>query len=104
MEPGFTVAEIDTSRPHPARMYDACLGGKDNYPADRDAVRRLLASAPQTRDSARTNWAFLQQAARFLAGEAGIRQIIDIGTGIPAGNRVVYADYDRSCTCMPTRC
>lgn len=86
METGFAVSQIDTSRPHPVRMYDACLGGKDNYPADRDAIRRLLAGAPQTRDSARANWAFLQQAARFLAGEAGIRQIIDVGTGIPAGN------------------
>lgn len=85
METRFAVSQIDTSRPHPAR-YDAYPGGKDNYPADRDAVRRLLAGAPQTRDSARANWAFLQQAVSPLAGEAGIRQIIDIGTGIPAGN------------------
>ena len=107
MEPGFAASEIDTSTPHPARMYDALLGGKDNYAADREAVRRLLAAAPEARDSARANRSFLQRAVRFLVGEAGIRQIIDIGTGIPAaGNvhqvagqiapqtRVVYADND----------
>ena len=107
MEPGFAASDIDTSTPHPARMYDALLGGKDNYPADREAVRRLLKAAPEAADSARANRAFLQRAVRFLVGEAGIRQIIDIGTGIPtAGNvhevagqiapqtRVIYADND----------
>jgi hypothetical protein len=107
MEPGFAASEIDTSTPHPARMYDALLGGKDNYAADREAVRHVLKAAPEARDSARANRAFLQRAVRFLVGEAGIRQIIDIGTGIPsAGNvyqvagqiapqtRVVYADND----------
>jgi SAM-dependent methyltransferase len=107
MEPGFTAAQIDTSRPHPARMYDAFLGGKDNYPVDRDAVRQVLRAAPEVRDSARANRAFLQRAVRFLVTEAGIRQIIDIGTGIPAagnvhqvadeaapGTRVVYVDND----------
>jgi hypothetical protein len=107
MEPGFAVSEIDTSRPHPARMYDAYLGGKDNYPVDREAVRQVLRAAPEIRDVARANRAFLQRAVRFLAGEAGIRQIIDIGTGIPAagnvhevagqiapGTRVVYVDND----------
>src|SRR6202030_3031030 len=93
--------------PHPARMYDALLGGKDNYAADRQAVRQLLEAAPEVRDSARANRAFLQRAVRYLVGEAGIRQIIDIGTGIPAagnvhevagqvapGTRVVYMDND----------
>jgi hypothetical protein len=107
MEPGFAASEIDISTPHPARMYDALLGGKDNYAADREAVRHVLKVAPEARDSARANRAFLQRVVRFLAGEAGIRQIIDIGTGIPAaGNvhqvagqiapqtRVVYADND----------
>jgi hypothetical protein len=107
MQPGFAASEIDTSTPHPARMYDALLGGKDNYAADREAVRDVLRAAPEARDSARANRAFLQRAVRFLVGEAGIRQIIDIGTGIPtAGNvhqiagqiapetRVVYADND----------
>jgi S-adenosyl methyltransferase len=107
MEPGFAASEIDTATPHPARMYDALLGGRDNYLADQEAVRRVLKAAPEARDSARANRAFLQRAVRFLVGEAGIRQIIDIGTGIPtAGNvhqvagevapdtRVVYVDND----------
>jgi hypothetical protein len=107
MEPGFAASEIDTSKPHPARMYDAYLGGKDNYAADRDAVRQILRAWPEVRDMARANRAFMQRAVRFLAGQAGIRQFIDIGTGIPsAGNvhevarqvapgaRVVYVDND----------
>jgi S-adenosyl methyltransferase len=108
MQTGFALSEIDTTRPHPARMYDALLGGKDNYAADRQAVRQVLRAAPEVRDSARANRAFLQRAVRFLAAEAGIRQIIDIGTGIPAagnvheiaaqaapGTRVTYVDNDR---------
>jgi hypothetical protein len=107
METGFALSEIDTTRPHPARMYDAYLGGKDNYPADREAVRQVLRAFPEVRAMARANRAFMQRAVRFLAGEAGIRQFIDIGTGIPsAGNvhevaaqaapgaRVVYVDND----------
>jgi hypothetical protein len=106
MEPGFSPAEIDTSRPHPARMYDHYLGGKDNYPVDREAVAKVLRSAPEVRDIARANRSFLQRTVRFLA-EEGIRQFLDIGTGIPtAGNvhevagdvapgaRVVYVDND----------
>jgi hypothetical protein len=107
MEPGFAASEIDTTTPHPARMYDALLGGKDHYRADQEAVRRLLGVAPETRDSALENRAFLQRAVRFLVAEAGIRQILDIGTGIPTagnvhqvagevapGTRVVYVDND----------
>jgi hypothetical protein len=107
MEPGFAASEIDTSRPHPARMYDAYLGGKDNYPVDREAVRQVLRDFPEVRAIAVANRAFLQRAVRFLAGKAGIRQFIDIGTGIPAvgnvhevaglvapGARVVYVDND----------
>jgi hypothetical protein len=107
MEPGFAASEIDTSKPHPARMYDAYLGGKDNYAADREAVRQILRVFPEVRAMARANRAFMRRAVRFLAGEAGIRQFIDIGTGIPsAGNvhevaaqvapgaRVVYVDND----------
>ena len=98
---------FDTSVAHPARMYDYFLGGKDNFPADRAAADRLLAAAPQTRVGARENRAFLQRAIRYLAGEAGIRQFLDIGTGLPTqGNvheiaqatapdaRVVYVDND----------
>jgi S-adenosyl methyltransferase len=107
MQTGFALSEIDTTRPHPARMYDALLGGKDNYAADRQAVRQVLKAAPEVRDSARANRAFLQRAVRFLVAEAGIRQIIDVGTGIPAagnvhevagraaaGTRVAYVDND----------
>jgi hypothetical protein len=105
MEPGFAASEIDTSKPHPARMYDAYLDGTDNYPVDREAVRRVLRDFPEARAIARANRAFLQRAVRYLAGQAGIRQFLDIGTGIPsAGNvhevagqvapdsRVVYVD------------
>src|SRR5216684_8153210 len=87
-QPGFAASEIDTSKPHPARMYDAYLGGKDNYAADREAVRQVLRAAPEVRDTARANRAFLQRAVQFLAGEAGIRQFLDIGTGIPAAGNV----------------
>lgn len=107
MEPGFAASDIDTSRPHPARMYNAYLGGNDNYPADRAAVKQILRDFPEVRQIALANRAFLQRAVRFLAAEAGVRQFIDIGTGIPsAGNvhevagraapdaRVVYVDND----------
>jgi hypothetical protein len=107
MEPGSAVPQIDTSKPHPARMYNAYLGGNDNYAADRDAVRRVLRDFPEVRAMAVANRAFMQRAVRLLAGEAGIGQFIDIGTGIPsAGNvhevagkaasgaRVAYVDND----------
>ncbi len=107
MEPGFSPSEIDTSRPHPARLYNYYLGDKDNYVVDREAAAEVLRAAPEVRAMARENRAFLQRAVRFLVGEAGIRQIIDIGTGIPsAGNvhevarqvapevRVAYLDND----------
>lgn len=107
MEPGFSPSEIDTSRPHPARLYNYYLGGKDNYTVDREAAMEVLRAAPDVRAMARENRAFLQRAVRFLVGEAGIRQVIDIGTGIPAaGNvhevaqqitpdvRVAYVDND----------
>jgi hypothetical protein len=98
---------FDTSVAHQARMYDYALGGKDNYAADRAAVEAGLRVWPDATLSARSNRAFLGRVVRFLAGEAGIRQFLDIGTGIPtAGNthqvaqdvapesRVVYVDYD----------
>jgi SAM-dependent methyltransferase len=90
-----------------ARIYDYLLGGKDNYAADREAVDAVLKIAPEMGFTARANRAFLGRAVRYLAAEAGIRQFLDIGTGIPtAGNthhvaqaaapdsRVVYVDYD----------
>jgi hypothetical protein len=98
---------FDTSKAHQARMYDYALGGKDNYAADRAAVEAVLKVWPEIVFTARANRAFLGRVIRYLAGEAGIRQFLDIGTGIPtAGNthqvaqaiapetRVVYVDYD----------
>ena len=99
--------EIDTSRPHPARMYDYALGGKNHFAADREAADKGFASWPSARVAARENRAFLGRAVRYLAGQAGIRQFLDIGTGLPTTNnvhqvaqaiapesRVVYADND----------
>jgi hypothetical protein len=98
---------FDTSVAHQARMYDYMLGGKDNYAADRAATEAAFKIWPDMAFAARANRAFLGRIVRYLAGEAGIRQFLDIGTGIPtAGNthqvaqaiapesRVVYVDYD----------
>jgi hypothetical protein len=99
--------EIDTSRPAPARVYDYLLGGKTHFAADREVADRVLASVPAGRTAARENRAFLGRAVRYLAAEQGVRQYLDIGTGLPAaGNvheaaqraapesRVVYVDRD----------
>jgi SAM-dependent methyltransferase len=98
---------FDPGVPHQARMYDYLLGGKDNYAADRAAAEAGLKIYPDLAFTARANRAFLGRAVRYLAAVAGIRQFLDIGTGIPtAGNthevaqaiapesRVVYVDYD----------
>jgi hypothetical protein len=98
---------FDTSVAHQARIYDYMLGGKDNYAADRAAAEELIRIWPEVTFTSRANRAFLRRAVRYLAQEAGIRQFLDIGTGIPtAGNthqvaqavapesRVVYVDYD----------
>jgi hypothetical protein len=98
---------FDISVANQARIYDYLLGGKDNYAADRAAVDAVLKVAPEMGFAARANRAFLGRVVRYLAAEAGIRQFLDIGTGIPtAGNthqvaqavapesRVVYVDYD----------
>nr|WP_035928066.1 SAM-dependent methyltransferase [Pseudofrankia saprophytica] len=98
---------IDISVPHSARVWNYWLGGKDNYPVDRaigDQVRDLY---PEIIDIARESRAFLGRVVRFLAGEAGIRQFLDIGTGLPTADnthevaqrvapdsRVVYVDRD----------
>ena len=98
---------FDTTKAHQARMYDYALGGKDNYASDRTAVEELLKVWPDAFATVRQNRAFLGRVVRYLAADAGIRQFLDIGTGIPtAGNlhevaqaiapetRVVYVDYD----------
>jgi len=79
---GFRAEEIDTSRPHPARIYDYLLGGKDNYEVDREAGEEVVAAAPEARIAVRANRAFLQRAVRYVVG-SGVRQILDIGTGLP---------------------
>jgi hypothetical protein len=102
-----TGPDLDTSRPHPARVYDYLLGGKNNFAADRALAEKMLEQTPGLRIAARENRAFLGRAVRYLAEEAGVRQFLDIGTGLPtAGNvhevaqriapqsRVVYADND----------
>jgi hypothetical protein len=65
-------AEIDTTKPHPARMYDYYLGGKNHFAADRETAQKMLAAASHARTGARENRAFLGRAVRYLAGEAGI--------------------------------
>ena len=99
--------EIDTTVAHIARVQDYWLGGKDHFAADRVAGDEAIAELPDMVASVRNTRAFLGRAVRFLAGEAGIRQFLDIGTGIPAssnthevaqratpGARVVYVDND----------
>jgi hypothetical protein len=99
--------EIDTSRAHPARIYDYALGGKNNFAADREVGDKVFASWSGARTAARENRMFLGRAVRYLVAEAGIRQFLDIGTGLPTANsvhevaqrirpssRVVYVDND----------
>jgi hypothetical protein len=106
-EPEGTPPEIDVTKPHPARMYDYFLGGKDNFAADRATATQVLESWGSVRTGVRENRAFLGRAVRYLAGEAGISQFLDLGTGLPSANnvhevaqasnpeaRVVYADND----------
>src|SRR5207237_638414 len=98
---------LDTSVAHDARVYNYWLGGKDYFAADRAAGEQAIKAFPDIVLSARANRAFLARAVRFLAGEAGARQLLDIGTGIPSANnthevaqtvapesRVVYVDND----------
>ncbi|MEU9990943.1 SAM-dependent methyltransferase [Streptomyces sp. NPDC048045] len=84
---GFRGTEIDTSRPHPARIYDYLLGGKDNYAVDQRAGDELAAAAPEVRIGLQANRAFLQRAVRYVVAH-GVRQILDIGTGLPTSPNV----------------
>src|ERR1700727_1925897 len=103
----FPGPGIDTSRPHPARMYDYYIGGKNHFAADRAVADRALASWPAGRIGLRENRRFLGRAVRYLAAEAGVRQFLDIGSGLPTtcnvheiaqavdpSSRVVYVDND----------
>jgi hypothetical protein len=101
------IPGINTRVPHPARVYDYFLGGKDNFEADRAAAQAGIEAFPRTVESACASRAFLRRVVRFLTAEAGIRQFLDIGTGLPSGKnvhevaqslapdaRIVYADND----------
>ena len=72
--------DIDMKRPHPARMYDYYIGGKNHFAADRELADAALAHWPSGRIGLRENRRFLGRAVRYLAGEAGIRQFLDIGS------------------------
>lgn len=104
---GLTGRLIDTSVAHPARVYDYWLGGKDHFAPDREAGEQVKAVNPGIVSGVLRNRAFLRRVVRYLAVQAGIRQFLDLGTGLPsadnvhevaqaaaAGTRVVYVDHD----------
>ena len=101
------LPKIDTGVAHIARVYDYWLGGKDNFAVDREIGDKVLQIHPETALSVRANRAFLARSVRYLAREAGIRQFLDVGTGLPSANnthevaqaiapdsKVVYVDND----------
>jgi O-methyltransferase involved in polyketide biosynthesis len=107
MDDERVLPTIDTTVPHQARVWNYFIGGKDNYPADRAFAAEILRVYPGFEEVPRHARAFLGRAVRYLAGEAGIRQFLDIGTGLPthdnthevaqrvAGDcRIVYVDND----------
>jgi hypothetical protein len=100
-------SQLDTTVPHPARRYDYWLGGKDNFAADRESGDAIAAAFPSIRTAVRENRGFLRRAVTFLTEQAGVRQFLDIGTGLPTANnthevaqaiapesRIVYVDND----------
>jgi hypothetical protein len=100
-------ARLNTDVPHSARVWNYLLGGKDNFPADRGAADAVLGQLPEIREFARAGRGFLTRAVSFLAGEAGVRQFLDLGTGLPTADnthevaqriapesRIVYVDND----------
>lgn len=101
------LSKLDTSVPQTARIWNYWLGGKDNFAVDREVGDRVQEVFPQAVEAARTSRAFLARAVRYLAGEAGIRQFLDVGTGLPTAEntheiaqsvapecRIVYVDND----------
>jgi hypothetical protein len=107
LQPGPEPPEIDTSVAHSARIWNYWLGGKDHYPVDRRVGDQILEMFPHIAYLARADRAFLGRAVRYLVGEAGIRQFLDIGTGLPTADnthevaqrvapecRIVYVDND----------
>jgi len=106
-QPGAAPRGVDPTRPSPARLYDYYLGGTHHLPVDREAGERLKAAVPDLEDGVWANRGFHQRAAAWLAAQAGLRQFIDIGSGLPTqsntheavhkvapGARVVYVDND----------
>ena len=104
---GRAPGRLDTGVPHIARVYDYWLGGKDNYAVDREVAERIIATGNPVIANARANRAFLGRAVRHLAADEGIRQFLDLGTGLPSSDnthevaqriapqaRVVYTDND----------
>jgi hypothetical protein len=104
---GTEPLRIDTTVPHSARIWNYWLGGKDNYPVDRAAGDQFREAFPGIVDVTRASRRFLTRAVRYLAGEAGVRQFLDIGTGLPTADnthevaqrvapdsRIVYVDND----------
>jgi O-methyltransferase involved in polyketide biosynthesis len=104
---GGRAQKLDTTVSHSARIWNYWLGGKDNYAVDREAGDKVAAMLPSIVAQARADRAFLGRAIEYLAGEAGIRQFLDIGTGLPTADnthqvaqrvapasRIVYADND----------
>jgi hypothetical protein len=102
-----TWDRVDATRPHPARVYDYLLGGKDNFASDREFGEKMIVAYPEARDAARANRSFMRRVVAWMAREGGIRQFLDLGTGLPTSPnlhevvqqiapeaRVVYVDND----------
>ena len=107
MADGVRGVDLRTDAPHSARIYDYLLGGKDNYPADRAAAEEIIKDWVNLPKSMRANRHFMRRVTRHLAGERGLRQFLDIGTGLPTSPnlhevaqgvapdaRIVYVDND----------
>ena len=101
------AVDLNTSVPHSARIYDYLLGGKDNFEADRQAAAAIVESSPSLPISMRANRQYMARVAHFLAADRGIRQFLDIGTGLPTSpnlhevvqkvdptSKIVYVDND----------
>jgi O-methyltransferase involved in polyketide biosynthesis len=103
----LALSRLDSSVPHSARVWNYWLGGTDNFPADREVGDRVMTMLPSIVEQARADRAFLGRAVAHLAGDAGIRQFLDVGTGLPTADnthevaqrvaptsRIMYADND----------